>query len=587
MQLDSSRLVLLIDDFDRSRFTRPNTVKFLEAAQNRFGHIIIAVPDEYNLLELRPDNPFFDFVNCEIKPLGHRLRGQLIYKWLSLGRETSDELEGLDNQVSVVEKIITTLLGKNVVPASPFNILSLLQMIESTQPHATSDGSYGSLHELLIKAQLSNADSLGRHSAEVKTTYLSMIAFSMFVTEKRFLTEPELRKLTLEYGKKFDYNPDFPAILADLVNARALDQRNGMYSFKYQHYYYYFIAKYFDRSLRRSDSSEARELRDRLAYMVDRLHSEEFANVILFYLYLTQDWEVIKQLLKNADRIFGATPVSDLDKDVAFVNSIYKEPAKLLIEDHDIERHKDEYRRQLDEVEEADDKATLAPDPKMPYDDAFSDLHKLNIAAKTLQVLGQVLRSSANSLEGDQKLKITASCYSLGLRTLRTLLGIAEGSVDALRFLISSLIKERAAVLAKDQLLTEGQIARRTDQGVIWLTHVCAYGMIRKISYAVGHQHLGETYEKIVDLNPDNTAVHMIDLAIKLEHMSVVPEFDINRLRDKVVGNLFTYQILRQLIADYLYLHRVEFRMLQKLGSMFTIEGVSSAEYLLAEKTGE
>jgi hypothetical protein len=321
--------------------------------------------------------------------------------------------------------------------------------------------------------------------------------------------------------------------------------------------------------------------------MVDRLHSEEFANVILFYLYLTQDWEVIKQLLKNADRIFGATPVSDLEKDVAFVNSIYKEPAKLLIEDHDIERHKDEYRQQLDEVEEADDKATLAPDPKAPYDDAFSDLHKMNIAAKTLQVLGQVLRSSASSLEGDQKLKITASCYSLGLRTLRTLLGIAEGSVDALRFLISSLIKERAAVLAKDQLLTEGQIARRTDQGVIWLTHVCAYGMIRKISYAVGHQQLGETYEKIVDLNPDNTAVRMIDLAIKLEHMNVVPEFDINRVRDKVVGNLFTYQILRQLIADYLYLHRVEFRMLQKLGSMFTIEGVTAAEYLLAEKTGE
>jgi hypothetical protein len=214
-------------------FTRPNTVKFLEAAQNLFGHIIIAVPDEYNLLELRPDNPFLDFVNCEIKPFGHRLRGQLIYKWLSLGRETSDELEGLDNQVSVVEKIITTLLGKNVVPASPFNILSLLQMIESTQPHATSDGSYGSLHELLIKAQLSNADSLGRHSAEVKTTYLSMIAFSMFITEKTSLTESELRKLTVDYGNKFDYNPEFPAILSDLVNARALDQRNGMYSFKY------------------------------------------------------------------------------------------------------------------------------------------------------------------------------------------------------------------------------------------------------------------------------------------------------------------------------------------------------------------
>jgi hypothetical protein len=512
----------------------------------------------------------------------------LIYKWLSLGRETAEELESLDSQVSVVEKLITTLLGKNVVPATPFNILSLLQMIESTQPHATHDGSYGALHELLIKAHLSNADSGGRHNAEIKATYLSMVAFTMFANEKRFFTETELRKLTAEYTRKFDYSPVFPAILSELVSARSLELRDGLYAFKYQHYYYYFIAKYFDRTLRRSDSTEAKDLRDRLVYMADRLHNEEFANILLFYLYLTQDWELIKHLLKNADRIFASTPVADFESDVEFVNAIYKEPAKLLIEDQDVERHRDEYRRQLDEADDVEDNAvTLTLDPKAAYDDAFSDLHKMNIASKTLQVLGQVLRSSASTLEGDQKLRIADACYSLGLRTLRTLLKIAEGNVDTLRVYISSLIKERAAVIAKDQPLTEGQIARRTDQGVIWLTHMWAYGMIRKISYSVGHEQLGETYEKVLALSPGNAAVRMVDLAVKLEHMATVPEYEIFSLRDKVVGNLFTYQVLRQLIADFLYLHRVEFRTLQRLGGLFKIEGVTSAEFLLAEKVGE
>ena len=177
---------------------------------------------------------------------------------VKLGTKTAEDLEGIDSQVSVVEKLITTLLGKNVVPATPFNILSLLQMIESTQPHATHDGSYGALHELLIKAHLSNAGSGGRHSAEIKATYLSMVAFTMFVNEKRFFAETELRKLTTEYTRKFDYSPAFPAILSELVSARSLELRDGLYAFKYQHYYYYFIAKYFDRTLRRSDSTEAR-----------------------------------------------------------------------------------------------------------------------------------------------------------------------------------------------------------------------------------------------------------------------------------------------------------------------------------------
>jgi hypothetical protein len=588
MQLDPSRVILLIDDFDRARLTRTSAAKLLEAAKNRFGHIVIAVPEVYDLQELRPDNPFLSFVKCELKPFGHRLRGLMIYKWLSLGRETAEELDGLDSQVSVVEKLITTLLGKNVVPATPFNVLSLLQMIESTQPHATHDGSYGALHELLIKAHLSNADSGGHHNAEIKATYLSMVAFTMFVNEKHFLTETDLRKLTTEYTRKFDYTPLFPAILSDLVGARALELRDGLYAFKYQHYYYYFIAKYFDRTLRRSDSPEATDLRNRLSYMADRLHNEEFANILLFYLYLTQDWSLIKQILKNADRIFAGTPLADFERDVEFVNAIYKEPAKLLIEDQDVERHRDEYRRKLDEVDDLEDNApTLTLDPKAAYDDAFSDLHKMNIASKTLQVLGQVLRSSASTLEGDQKLRIADGCYSLGLRTLRTILRIAEGNVDTLRVYISALIRERAAVIAKDQSLTEGQIARRTDQGVIWLTHIWAYGMIRKISYSVGHSQLGETYDKVLALSPGNAAVRMVDLAVKLEHMATVPEYEIFSLRDKVVGNLFTYQVLRQLIADFFYLHRVEFRTLQRLGGLFKIEGVASVEFLLAEKVGE
>ncbi|HEY1462189.1 MAG TPA: hypothetical protein VGF44_02080, partial [Terriglobales bacterium] len=104
-----------------------------------------------------------------------------------------------------------------------------------------------------------------------------------------------------------------------------------------------------------------------------------------------------------------------------------------------------------------------------------------------------------------------------------------------------------------------------------------------KISYNVGHQHLSETYDKIAEQNSNNTAINMVDLAIKLEHTSSLPEFEISRLRDQVIGNRFGTSVLRQMIADYLYLYRVNTRTAQRLGQMFEIEGVTSPIYLLPD----
>jgi hypothetical protein len=50
-----------------------------------------------------------------------------------------------------------------------------------------------------------------------------------------------------------------------------------------------------------------------------------------------------------------------------------------------------------------------------------------------------------------------------------------------------------------------------------------------------------------------------------------------------VIGNQFSNSLLRQMIGDYLYLHRVNIRAAQKLGQMFEIEGVTSPQFLLPD----
>lgn len=345
------------------------------------------------------------------------------------------------------------------------------------------------------------------------------------------------------------------------------------------------MALYFERSLKRKDE-RATILRSQLHHIGDRLHSEELANIVLVYLYLTQDWELSKHILENARRIYPDKGIATLDGDVEFVNTIYKNPPRMLLEDSDIAKNRERHNERLDEEDEKDEKDGNFPrlDEKATYDDSLADIHKINISLKTLQVLGQVLRSSADSLEADVKCEIVTTCYMLGLRTLGVLLGIAEASIDQLRFYLAALIKERAAVSSHDNELSDNDLLKRTDEALIWLTFACSYGTIKKISYAVGHHHLAEIYDRVLKEQGNPTSVKLVDLAIKLEHFATVPLGDITQLRDRVVGNLFSQTLLRQLVVDFLYLYRTDFRTLQKLGSMFKIEGATGASFLLPDK---
>ena len=586
LRLDPSRRVLLIDDFHLSNFTINTELKFMGFAQNMFGHVLVAADDIYRMTDLSRkgtnQDPFKDFEHCSIRECGHRLRAHLINKWLMLGRDTASELQAIEHEARVTEKVISSLLGKNVIPSTPFNILTLLHTMESTQPHATSDGSFGALYELLIKASMKLASGEGPDDTELKFTYTSVIAYAMFHQERTNLGEADLRKVHEEFVKQFGHAPHFERTLEQLVSAKVLQLIDGNYSFKYQHFYYYFAALYFQRSLKRKDERAA-SLRSQLTYMADRLHSEELANIVLVYLYLTQDWELSKHILDNARRIYSDKDMATLDSDVEFVNIIYKNPPRLLLEDSDVAKHRERHNEQLDEEDEKDGSLPRLDD-KATYDDSLADIHKVNISFKTLQVLGQVLRSSADTLEADVKCEIVATCYTLGLRTLRVVLGMAEGNIEELRLYLATLIRERTAVTSPDDQLSKTDLLKRADEALIWLTFACSYGIIKKISYAVGHHHLAEIYDRVLSEQDNSTSVKLVDLAIKLEHFATVPLGDITRLRDRVVGNLFSQTLLRQLVVDFLYLYRTDFRTLQKLGSMFRIEGATGAAFLLPDK---
>ena len=383
------------------------------------------------------------------------------------------------------------------------------------------------------------------------------------------LTTSEYREAHEEYCKRYDMVRDFSKMTADLRKAEMLIESNGVHRFKYPYISYYSVAKYLQEN--------AGTLRAELDRIADHIHSEINANILIFYVYLTKDAELIKRLIESAKQIYDEHAPCNLESHVSFVNKMLTQPpSELQLPSTDVRDNRDRYNREQDAAAaELQDKAkerAEEPTQDYKYSRQLQDAIKLNIAFKTLQILGQVLRNFPGSLEGPLKLDITRECYLLGLRSIRALLNLAEVNIEELRQYIADLIAERTG-------LGDQELATKTQSAIIWLTGIFTVGTIKRVSYAVGHRDLAATYEKVLAANGD-LPTRVIDVAIKLDHYDDVPERELRQVRTLVLKNRFAYLVVRDLVAEHMYLYGCDYPTLQMLGSSWNIK-VTAPQFLL------
>ena len=186
--------------------------------------------------------------------------------------------------------------------------------------------------------------------------------------------------------------------------------------------------------------------------------------------------------------------------------------------------------------------------------------------------MGQILRNFTASLDGPLKLDITRECYSLTLRTISALLSYCEKDIPGLRQYIGSLISERTGITDPEKL------ALKTEDVIVWMSSASSAAMIKRVSYAVGHIDLTKTYRRVLEKD-QRLSVKLIDTAIRLDHFATTPLEQLSELSKMVRKNNFTYTVIRDLVADYLYFFEHEFSTMQALGAQWDIK-VSAPKYI-------
>jgi hypothetical protein len=189
----------------------------------------------------------------------------------------------------------------------------------------------------------------------------------------------------------------------------------------------------------------------------------------------------------------------------------------------------------------------------------------MNLALRTLEVLGQLVKNFPGSLKGTDKHNLIKESYALGLRTVTMLFGVFHDNPDELIDLVVDRVIEQHPKI-KDRT----ELKKRVRMFMYWIMEASSLGMVKRISQAVGHSQLSETYRDLKD-EADSNALALINISIQLDNLGF-PETDLKNLKRRFSGNIFCERLLKQLAIQHFYLFPTNESTKQRVCSTLEIE---------------
>jgi len=545
LQLPPERKCIIIDDFTECKLNRIYKATVLNCIREQYGITFVFGGNFSHIEEMLTDMEEGQMLNTyshyEIMELGYLVRNKLIEKWMLLGTEHLTEKDVLLHQTNKVERHIDTILGKNLLPAYPIFILSMLQQIEAGTPVETKSGSYGYFYEVFITAALQKSSS-SLDDIDTKYTYLSEFAWYLRSNKTRICNKRDITNFNTGHWTIYGLIQPSDAFTQELVKSQILVDHNGNIGFRHKYHYYYFLARYI-----RDNMSEPSVI-DTIDECVNELHREECANVIIFITYLTKDKSIIDKLLMAAKDIYKDERPCDLDTHVSFLNKLYKRIPQISLPESDpfsIKKQKliqiDSQQQQLRTTSETSGMTEEADE------EGLNQMLAINRALKSIQILGQVLRNFSGSLKRPIKRELAAECFGVGLRTLNAYYGLIEKHLEYIIKVFGQIFDKK---LTGNNPKEQVEIAKEI---VFALTEILCFGMIHRISMAVGAEKLLPTYED-VQQKMNNLATEFVQVSIRMDHIQPFPERQVFDLYNKLKDNVFGQTLLRILVANHFYI---------------------------------
>lgn len=546
---------------------------------SKFASKILVFSDELDVgLDLFGAGPG-SFKRYSILPFGFVSRDELIGKWVALDEDSDgDSDDAATRQVVEISRTVENIVGSNFVPAFPVYILSVLQASEASTPIDTGASTHGYFYELFIKASLVRGRTKGDY--DIAISFLSFFAYRMFGLNARTFSSEKFVELVREFEELYAIRRDANALLRSLIDAGIFSEGDGEKRFRYRYIYYYFIAKW----LAEHVSMEA--VRGDVKRLSERLHLENCAGILLFLVHLSKDKYIVDQLLEVAGRAIEQLPQAEFGEDVAFLKRLGGAVEAVVYEEKSIGAARREVLEVLDQHRPIEERPSWEDERDIEKEGSVVDpLVKLNIALKSLQIIGQVVKNSPGSLEAKVKAELMRTCYKLGLGSLGLVLELLGENDNAIMQDLISLIRR------KWPLASPHEVSERARATVIGLARATSFGVFSRISMFVGSPDLGPTYAEMVRTNR-SVPYRLIDLGISLDHFGDFPEQKVKEIVRDIEKHSLAFWAVQDMALHYFHVFPVRYRTKQRICALLDIvyRSVQSADQtrrLLGPRTGD
>ncbi len=578
-QLPRERKVFVIDNFHNSPLNEQARGILLKTLWDLAGKVVLFTSDNPGATQLLGGvssvAALAEYHQAELLEFGYQLRHELVQKWQMLGRdETVNHME-VERQIRFTERILDDVLGTNFVPAYPLFVLALLQQAEAAVPGTTAHlGSYSHFYEIIIKSNLANTVSKAV-GYDTKLTFLSVLAFFLYRRgTDRFISLQELKKLYREYRVTYRDPVEYDKLIKDLQHSSILQFQYDYYRFKYEHLYHYFLASYIDTALQENhDSVETKELITRIS---SSLYLDDHARIMIFLAHLSKDAFILESVLSVAQRIFTEISACDLDTNMDHLvqrGTLTYVPSDPEANQRAALERRDDLESQLAQRLPASSQVSSVPMPSVIEPSDLDLIGQFNFAFKTIDVIGQLLKSFAGSMRGEPKERLVREAFNLGMRSLNFLLeAIRDENAELAQFMFDRFVNHwkdnhPGVKIPSDELKRQ---ERRVHAAITWLAEMTAFSHLKKLSLSLGTERLTDTFSDVISASP-STAFRLVDMAVKLDLHRGFPELDMERLGGDLKKKPFPLTLLKMLALEHFYLFRVEQPVVQKVCAMLSI----------------
>ncbi|WP_176243884.1 MULTISPECIES: metallophosphoesterase [unclassified Pseudomonas] len=575
---DRIKKVALVDDLDRISGGSKNQAKLINYLSEHFGVAIVTASSRYQLNEYIDSSAsvaLSNFKTYKIRPFGHLMRHKLIRKWCLLGGLNTKSV--LDKKVHNIERLLSVILGKNLVPSKPIYLLILLQSCDQEQQTELQNSGFSQYYEYLITKSLKEVGFRVEHLNEM-FNYLSNLAWFYKEKDVRELDITTLRQFNSKFCEEFA-TVDFDSRLVVLRHAKILTQDGTYFSFSYSYIYFLFVGKYLATNLHKPQTKTL------ISGYCKELYRKENANSIMFLTHHGNDPWVIEQVSEVLNECFPNYSPIEFNGDVAAINSLVNATAQIVINEineQDVEKNQLRSRRYADESDSRD-----LPEP--PKSTAMSEGEKdsilslssnINLMIKTSEILGHITKNYYGSLERSRKAKYLEQIFDGTLRTLKAVFEEIVDQPDAFVTELEKMLRERKPDLTESE---STDVAKKLAFQVLGM--ICT-GFIARVGQVVSSERIREDINTLVDTKSNN-AYRLIGVASCLVNPGHIPFDAIEKLARDTSTNNLAFTLLQSLVFYHLHMFHTTDKDKQRLAASVKIGMTQSRAIDIATNKGK